>query len=378
MEMYRILFLVSSMHGGGAERVAALLCNHWVSQGHSVTLMPTFSGRGECVYPLDKRVTLDFLADRVNSRGRGFFNKVRRLVELRRAIREQSPDVILSFMPHVNIAAVLAAWGLQVPVVVSERTFPPAMPLGKALENLRRWAYARASAVVVQTEQAREWLALNCPRAQGYVIPNPAVFPLPLGEPKILPSSVVEAGRKLVLAVGRLSEEKQFDSLIEAFKPLAKSDPDWNLVILGEGIEREHLEMLRDQLELADRVQLPGRVGNLGDWYERAEIFVMSSRFEGFPNTLVEAMAHGLPAVSFDCLAGPRDIIREAENGLLVQPDEGSLGLTNALRILMREDHQRMLMAARAVVVRDLFDIRHIANKWGRVLGFTGANDVQD
>ncbi|MFI9654530.1 glycosyltransferase family 4 protein [Guyparkeria sp. GHLCS8-2] len=374
--MKRILFLVSSMQGGGAERVAALLSNYWVQQGHQVTLMPTFSGRGECLYPLEERVRLDYLADRVPSRSRSPLNKLRRLIALRRAVRELLPDVIVSFLPHVNVAAVIATRGLGGPVVVSERTYPPAMPLGVVLDWLRRWAYPRARAVVVQTGRAREWLTRCCPKAHGHVIANPIVYPLPRDKPEVNPSAVVGMERRVVLAVGRLSEEKQFDQLVRAFELLATRYPEWDLVVLGDGPERRRLESERDRVGLTGRVYLPGRVGNLSDWYERADLYVMSSRFEGFPNTLAEAMAHGLPAVSFDCDAGPRDIIRDGVDGYLVPPEAGASGLAGAMERLMRDESQRRLMAEEAVAVRDRFSMERVAAKWDAVLGLKENDNV--
>ena len=216
--MSRIYFLVSSMQGGGAERVAALLCNHWVEQGHYVTLMPTFSGRGECVYPLDERVRLDFLADYVSSSALSIFKKFKRYLALRCAIRKAQPDVIISFLPHVNVAAILAAWGLEVPVVVAERTYPPARSIGQMLGVLRRLTYPRATTVVVQTQKALAWLSDCCPRANGRVIPNPAVYPLPTGMPVLHPASVVGETRCVILAVGRLNKEKGFEQLVSAFR----------------------------------------------------------------------------------------------------------------------------------------------------------------
>lgn len=357
------------MHGGGAERVAALLCNHWAAKSHAVMLMPTFSGRGKCLYALDERVRLDYLADRVGSRSRSPLNKLRRMIALRRAIRTFSPDVILSFLPHVNVAAIIAARGLGVPVVVSERIYPPAMPLGSGLEMLRRLTYPQATAVVVQTERARHWLAECCPRATGWTIPNPVVYPLPEGEPKVAPNSVVVTERRLVLGAGRLDEQKGFEQLLAAFGEVAHRFPDWDLVILGEGPQRDRLEAQRMALELSGRVHLPGRIGNLGQWYARADLFVMSSRFEGFPNTLVEAMAQGLPAVSFDCETGPADIIRDDVDGYLVPTTEGTGGLARAMEVLMADDDRRRCMGKAAVAVRERFSPKRVMAAWDEVLG---------
>lgn len=373
--MSRILFLVSSMQGGGAERVAALLCNHWAEQGHEVTLMPTFSGGGACLYPLDERVRLDYLADRVGSRSRSALNKLRRYGALRRALRELEPDVIVSFLPHVNVAAVLAARGLGVPVVVAERTYPPAMPMGKGLEALRRFTYPRAARVIVQTRRGLDWLRSCCPHAPGRVIPNPVVYPVPGGTPVLAPDSVVDEARYVILAVGRLSEEKGFVHLLTAFAALADRYPDWDLVILGEGPQRGPLEAQRDGLGLAGRVHLPGRAGNVGEWYARAALYVLSSRFEGFPNTLVEAMAHGLPAVSFDCETGPADIVREGVDGFLVPPAEGATGLACAMEALMGGEDRRRRMGQAATAVRERFSMWRVMAAWDEVLGL---NEVAD
>jgi len=151
--------------------------------------------------------------------------------------------------------------------------------------------------------------------------------------------------------------------LLEAFVTLARKYYNWNLVILGEGPERRALETQVQAFGLDGRVFLPGRVGNVGEWYERADVYVMSSRFEGFPNALAEAMAHGLPAVSFDCDTGPRDIIRPEVDGLLVLPGNVD-ALTAALDRLMDDAALRAQFAARAVEVRERFSMERIAGMW--------------
>lgn len=367
--MKRILFFVSSMQGGGAERVAALLCNHWAEQGHQVMLVPTFSGRGECLYPLDQRVRLVYLADRVGTTRKSLLSLLRRLLAMRTLVREWSPDCVVSFLSQVNVATLLATRGLKVPVVVSERTYPPAMPLGRIWSRLRRWSYPWAATVVMQTRRGGDWLAAACPKACSAVIPNPCVYPLPVSEPRVAPVVRVIPNRRVLLAVGRLGEEKGFSGLIGAFAQLALRFPDWDLVILGEGVERAALEARVERLALDGRVVLPGRVGNLSDWYRRAEFYVMSSRFEGFPNTLLEAMAHGLPAVSFDCETGPSDIIRDGTDGVLVPPVKGEVGLAHAMAAIMEDNDRREAMGREAVAVRRRFSPARVMSAWDDVLG---------
>jgi glycosyltransferase involved in cell wall biosynthesis len=260
---------------------------------------------------------------------------------------------------------------LKVPVVVSERIHPPAMPIGPLWPRLRRWTYPWAASVVMQTRRSGDWLATECPTARVAVIPNPCVYPLPLSEPWLDPADWVPQARRVLLAVGRLDEQKGFAELIDAFGRPAARFPDWDLVILGEGGERAALEARVEQWGLTERVALPGRVGNLADWYQRAELYVMSSLFEGFPNTLLEAMAHGLPAVSFDCETGPADIIREGIDGILVSPADGEAGLAGAMSAMMQDDDRRQRMGRAAVTVRDRFSPERVMAEWDDVLALS-------
>jgi glycosyltransferase involved in cell wall biosynthesis len=180
---------------------------------------------------------------------------------------------------------------------------------------------------------------------------------------------VVAEDRQVLLTLGRVSEEKRFDLAMEAFAALAPRFPDWDLVVLGEGLERDRLEAQREALGLAGRVHLPGRVGNLADWYQRASLYVLSSRFEGFPNTLLEAMAHGLPAVSVDCDTGPRDLIRPGLDGVLVALESGPAALAEVLGELMAEPRRRARMGEAAAEVRERYAMARIAAEWDRVLG---------
>jgi glycosyltransferase involved in cell wall biosynthesis len=161
-----------------------------------------------------------------------------------------------------------------------------------------------------------------------------------------------------------LSEEKSVDRLLDAFSSIAPAHPLWDLVVLGEGPLRAALEAQVQKLGLQGRVGLPGRVGNVGDWYARADLYVLSSRVEGFPNTLGEAMAHGCAAVSYDCDTGPRDIIRDGVDGLLVRPVGDVRALAAALGALMADDAQRARMGKQAVDVRERYSMKTVLAKW--------------
>lgn len=360
------------MHTGGAERVAAHLANAWAARGDRVTLVATFSGRGDCHYQLDPNVRLIFLADLVQGKGlTGFWNRLR---ALRNLVRSDAPDTVVSFLTNVNILALLATVGLDVPVVVSERTYPGGFNPGRALSVMRRFTYPRASRVVMLASKGIEWLSQHIPRARGAVIFNPVIYPLAKGQPFVDTANAIFPNRKIMLGVGRFDDDKQFDKLILAFGRLAQAHPDWDVVIVGDGPKRAALEELIERLGLGSRVFLPGRVGNVGDWYGKSDIYVMSSRVEGFPNTLAEAMAHGCAAISFDCDTGPRDIIADGVNGLLVQPVGDVEKLASAMDRLMKDEQLRGRMQKEACKVRDRFSTASILKEWDAMFLEIGAN----
>jgi glycosyltransferase involved in cell wall biosynthesis len=187
---------------------------------------------------------------------------------------------------------------------------------------------------------------------------------LPRIEPMLLPQDFIPAGRKLLLGVGRLDSGKQFDHLIDAFAVLRLRYPSWILVIIGEGTKRLELSKQIHDLEMDRQILLLGRAGNLQDWYCRADLFAMCSRFEGFPNTLAEAMSFGCAAISYDCDTGPRDIIKNEVNGLLVSPVGDVSKFTNALDRLMGNSALREQMAAQARMVREQFSIAKTLTNW--------------
>jgi glycosyltransferase involved in cell wall biosynthesis len=223
--------------------------------------------------------------------------------------------------------------------------------------------YGKLSAVVALTSECAEWIGTHSSAARVSVIPNAATWPLPDNSPKILPHSLCSPERKILLAVGRLNVVKNYEVLLHAFSQLVDKYRDWDLVILGEGPERTSLESTIRDKALGARVFVPGIAGNVAQWYARADLYVMTSRSEGFPMALAEALSHGLPAVSFDCDTGPRDIIRHGIDGLLV-PANDSVALIDALDLVMGDANLRTQLAARAPEARERFSIEKISGMW--------------
>ncbi len=190
------------------------------------------------------------------------------------------------------------------------------------------------------------------------VIPNAVTPPVELGLRK-----TGRVDRRTVLGVGRLVRQKGFDLLVPAFAAATRCDGGWELVIAGEGPEREALAALAASCGIADRVRLIGRQADIRRLYAQADVFALPSRWEGFPNALLEAMAAGLPVVAADCLTGPREIIRDEHDGLLVGSEDVD-ALTQALFRLISDTDLRRRLGAEAAGVADRFDPGAIQQRW--------------
>ena len=365
----RLAILIHSLSAGGAERVAVHLANHFAAAGWQVTVL-TLDTADADVYQPDPGVTRQPLGVAQASHGlaAALSGTLRRIRAVRAALKSGRFDTVLALTSYIAVLTLLSTRGLPIRVIVSERIHPPSLRIGRAWHVLRKHLYRSADAVVVLADQSRQWIETHAPGARPQLIPNPVVLPLPDTEPRLDPSRHVASGLPLLLAVGRLSPQKGFDTLIAAFGRIASALPDWQLVIIGEGDERATLQAQVERLGLSESIRLPGLAGNLADWYREADLFVLSSRFEGFPNALAEAMAHGCAAVAFDCPTGPRDLVRDGVDGVLVRNLDDAGALAAALSRLMTDTPTRIAMAAEARSVRQRYSAERIMALWASVL----------
>lgn len=362
-----IAMLIPTLRTGGAERVCSLLANHWASAGHRVTVM-TFEDAASDAFdlgPTVQRVVLGH-SQLTSSLWTTLTKNVARIRSVRRHLRLQRADVAISFMSPANTCLALAALRTPTAAVGTERTYPPAFPLGR-LRELARWAlYGLLDHVVAQTQESADWIRLHTRARQVSSIPNPVTLPLPSRPPEVGPGTWLRPGGRLVLAVGRLSAEKQFDHLIEAFAGASRARPSWQLAILGDGPLRAALGDVIRRCEADDRIRLLGAVGNVADWLSAADLYALSSAFEGYPNSLLEALASGVPAVAYDCQTGPRELIADGVNGLLIQPPSIT-GLETALAMLMDNENTRQRLAVHARLAAQSHALSQIAPKWEAV-----------
>ena len=355
----KLVLVIPSLERGGAERILTMLAGGWAKRGDHVTLV-VFS-RGEAAeYPLDPHVrllSLNIPNTRAGHIVQAVWRHLRRMLALRRIVRGIQPDVVISFIDLSNILTLLATIGLKVAVVVSERANPEHVPLGTIWEWLRRLTYPHATALVCQTN-AMVQLVQKQIKVPGWAIPNPVELP----ESRAATPASKGPGLMLV-GMGRLVPQKGFDLLLGAFSRVADRHPEWSLTIIGVGPLRKQLEEQAQMLGVGGRVQFAGLLLDPFPVIRTAQLFVFSSRFEGFGNALTEAMACGLPAISFDCPAGPGEIIRDGVDGILVPPEDVN-ALAAALDQLMTDNALRESFARRAPEVLNRFSVEKVLSQW--------------
>jgi GalNAc-alpha-(1->4)-GalNAc-alpha-(1->3)-diNAcBac-PP-undecaprenol alpha-1,4-N-acetyl-D-galactosaminyltransferase len=382
-EVPKITFVISSLRGGGAERVLSNMAGYWAEKGWDITILTLYQGDAPVSYDLHPRVVhLDLLKSTLHrnprpdrqsmealravfkvlspSERRVFLRDLVLIVALRHAIRSTNPDTVISFIDITNVYVLLATHDLHCPVLVSERCDPRQGSLGHdGWDRLRERLYPNARHVVVLDHDSLSFFGEEV-RQRARVIPNAA---LPPRHSRVEMEKAQKKTGRTLLAMGRLDHGKGFDLLLDAFSRVAPRQPWWSLEIWGLGPLRASLESLAFELGLDGRVRFPGFTRNRDDVMRQADLFVLSSRFEGFPNVLLEAMASGLPAVSFDCPTGPRRIIRSGIDGQLVPPQDVA-ALSENLERLMENHGERQRLASRAPDVIERFNVDVVMGKW--------------
>lgn len=363
----RLTLVISSLGLGGAERVLSVMAGHWAAKGWHITLI-TFDAAENDFFslpPAVTRVALDLMGDSPNpiSAMRSNIGRVRRL---RQAILTSRPQAVISFLDKINVLTLLACLKSPFPVIVSERVDPSRHSIGRVWSILRRRLYPHAAAVVIQSEAVRGWAERFLQSRAVFTIPNPV---LPPTSARLSASQTPAAppSRPVIAALGRLVPQKGFDLLIRATAQVLEKHPAWSLMILGEGPERKNLEQLAGDLGFSHRIRFPGHVQDPTRLLRQADLFVLSSRFEGFPNALLEAMSCGLPVISADCPSGPREIVRDGVDGLLI-PTEDVGALAAALNRLMSDAAERARLAGHASEVLNRFGIERIMGLWEDLL----------
>ena len=352
----RLAILLTGLGAGGAERVVALLVRHWAARGYEIHLISFDAPDAPVYFDVPASVTLHRLD--LSRPGIGAFRTFQRLIALRRCIAEIHPDTLISFLTKNNVLALLAAWRRPVRTVVCERNNPQRQQANRMWNRLMARLYPWADVIVMQTQASLACLPAGVEGA-AEVIPNP------VEPPDVEPRLAGET--KTLVAVGRLVPQKGFDLLIEAFSRIEADVPGWRLAIFGTGRLQEALAEQIDACGAGDRIALPGQTDRPGAWAAGADAFVLSSRYEGFPNVLAEAMSAGLPVVTFDCPFGPGEIVTDGVDGLLVADGDVD-ALADALRRLLTDPALQARLGAAARTTAEQYSVPRVAARWDALL----------
>lgn len=353
--MKKILFYIDMMYRGGAQRVMANLIEYFTEQDYETVLVNDFvQSDDKAKYHLPVGVKRVYL--RQNLVGNKIVKNIERIRHLRKIIRKEQPDMVLSFLGRPNKRMLLSTMGMKVKKVVSVRN-DPYREYGRGFFSMQfaRQLFKLADGCVFQTNEAAEYFPKSVKR-KSTIILNP------VGE-KFYSVKRSETPKNII-TVGRMEPQKNHKLLIEAFSKIACEFKKDNLIIYGEGPLRRELESYIENLGLKERIKLPGNVSNVEEVLAQAKIFVLPSDYEGMPNALMEAMAVGVPCISTDCpCGGPRMLISSEQEGRLV-PCDSVNEMTKCIRELLLDANLRSQMTTAERRKAELFAADHIYKQW--------------
>ncbi|MFW6015506.1 MAG: glycosyltransferase [bacterium] len=357
----KCLFLIPRMGNGGAERVLATLANELSRRGYDIVILTLTSD--ESFYKLDPAVKIigaKFDVNQNNKVIRNFhmgINGMRAIFFINRYIRSWKPEIVLSFLTHTNILSLkVHLFNRRIPLVISERCEPNARNFLSRI--ITKYFYPMANTLVCQSKKVANFFPKYAQK-KIKVIYNPI-------NRESIPHALPLVRRKVIVGVGRLFSQKNFSLLIESFNDIKDEFPEYILEIYGEGHLRDDLQTKIKNLGLHDRVFLMGIKKDVMKSVYDAQLFVLSSDFEGFPNALVEAMASGLPVISTDFSTGiAREFVKK-ENGIVVPVGDKS-SMSNAIRRILYDNDMQKRMSQKNRTIMNKLSTRKIVDIWSRV-----------
>lgn len=346
----KVMFIIPSMAGGGAERVISVLANEFTEKGIETKIMMTAGN--DCVYQLHPDIELLQAGEMT---GESIRKRFLRIFRMRKLFLENRDHILIAFEPDAAFFAGIAKFGLRMKLIASERNDPASFGNSKT----RKLAYKWSQKIVFQTKAAMAYFSPDIQK-KGKVIANPIS--------SFLPEPYTGKRKKTVVSVGRFEGQKNHRMLLLAFAGFHTDFPEYSLHLYGKGALEQELRQLAKELGLEDKVIFEGFHKDVLKRIADAGMYVLSSDYEGISNSLLEAMAIGLPVISTDCpCGGSRLCIINEKNGLLTP-----VGDKNALELAMRKmaesEEYANLLGKEAVSVKTRFSVENIVSKWIAVL----------
>ncbi len=356
--MKKVCFIIDDMGPGGAERVISLLAKFMVNQGLEVEILMISTNKIQSFYELDDKVKLSLLINE----GAQVPKTFKRVRLIKKHLKKYRPDYVISFLPHVNVYAHFATRNLNVKHIVSERSNPYIYPKSRIHKLLRNHAFKHADACVLQTKDALKYFNKKV-QAKSVIIKNPL---RPISDRYQIKFEEREHNR--IVAVGNFKKDKNYPLLLNAFYKFSQKLPHYVLEIYGQGALEGEINKIIAQLNISDKVTLKGLSDDIIDSIYDAGMYVLSSSNEGMPNSLMEAMALGIPSISTDCpIWGPREIIDDYKNGILVEVDNVD-ELVEAMELLHNDKELAKTISLNATKIKDKLFLEKIGQKWVNLL----------
>lgn len=355
--MNRLCLVIPHLGVGGMQRVLSELGEYFVHKPGAEVHLILYSIKREIFYPVHPGIIIHYPGFTFNNRLRPWFT-IKTMLFLRREIKSINPESILSFGEYWNSFVLLSLFGLKYRIYISDRCKPD-KKYSQFHSFLRKWLYPRATGIITQTSVAKEIYKDQFRHPNITVIGNPI---------RKIDVNGIEK-EKIVLSIGRLIPTKHHSLLVDIFVKI--NLPDWKLIIVGDNAPgNDIMGTLRKKIEegrLQNRVILTGNITNVDDYYRRSSIFAFTSSSEGFPNVIGEAMSAGLPVISFNCVAGPSELIDDGITGFLV-PLFDSGQFQKKLSLLMSDSVLRNEMGIAAMKKIGSFSVDKIGNRFYSLL----------
>ena len=351
----KILFVNSTLSGGGSERVMCLIANQFDKLGYDTTMV-LVRDSNQVTYKINKNIKLIKFQYKLNNK---FTKMLSRIFKLRKVIKKENYDCIISFMSDINLCTLASVILLNKKVIVSERADPAHSGRSKLQFLLEKILYPRAYKVVLQTEYVKKYFSKKIV-VKSVVIPNPINDGLPKRNKQKI--------NNVIVAAGRMTEQKNFKLLIDAYNDFNKLNNKYKLIIYGDGPLKNDLKKYVNELKLEDKVSFPGYVDNVDEQMKDCWCYVSSSNYEGISNSMLEAMAMGIPSICTDCpVGGASLIIKNKKNGLLVQVGNKN-DLVNSLVNLDSDKKLYDDISNNALKINDNYSIDKIVDMWINIM----------
>ncbi|MCP8967837.1 glycosyltransferase [Ectobacillus ponti] len=352
--MKKVVFVIGVLSDGGAERVISVLSKQLTKIGYKVDIVTIYGDKND--YLDDQSINIKPVVHKSKNK---LFRTLGIISEVRNFIKSSKPDLVISFVAIVNIYTILSCLFLKTKLIISERNDPYQNPENKYIRTLRDVLYKLCDGFVFQTPDARDYFPKRI-QDKSTVIPNPIVSDLPEWD--------IEKSEEVIISACRLAKQKNLPMMIDAFAKLKQEFPEYKLKIYGIGPLRGQLLSYINKLGLKDDILLPGFSKDIHQEMAKSNLFVISSNYEGISNSMLEALAIGMPVISTDSpIGGARMFIKSEENGMLI-PVGDTEKLYQAMKMVISDRNFAISLSKEARGIRKKLLPEVVVSSWNEYI----------